>query len=345
MFSNHPDADINSLIETYHGENLADATRNLVHELFKKYGLIIIDADNTKLKKMFAPTIKKELLESFSFNAVEETNKQLIIDGSKIQVNPREINLFYILDGFRKRIIKENGVYTIDGMPSFSEEEMLAELDKNPERFSPNVILRPLYQEMILPNLAYVGGAGELSYWLQLKGVFDAVKCTYPMIGIRNSVLWIDGATSKKMTKINLEIDDLFETKDALKKGFVKNNSEGKLDFEAIDQLQKSLSDEINRLVTSIEPSMKGYASAEDSRLIKQMESLKAKLIKTSKSKHESSLKTIDQVIDKLFPNGGLQERNVNFFSFCPDGDYKSALNMLYNCIDSAEKDLIIIKE
>ena len=95
----------------------------------------------------------------------------------------------------------------------------------------------------------------------------------------------------KKMTKINLEIDDLFETKDALKKGFVKNNSEGKLDFEAIDQLQKSLSDEINRLVTSIEPSMKGYASAEDSRLIKQMESLKAKLIKTSKSKHESSLK------------------------------------------------------
>ena len=83
-------------------------------------------------------------------------------------------------------------------MPSFSEEEMLAELDKNPERFSPNVILRPLYQEMILPNLAYVGGAGELSYWLQLKGGFDAVKCTYPMIGIRNSVLWIDGATSQE---------------------------------------------------------------------------------------------------------------------------------------------------
>ena len=345
MFSNHPDSDINALIEEYNGRDLAAATRNLVHKLFEKYGLVIVDADHSELKKMFAPVIKKELLESFSFKVVEETNKLLIKDGSKIQVNPREINLFYILDGFRKRIIKENGAYTIEGMSPFSEEGILAELDQHPERFSPNVILRPLYQELILPNLAYIGGAGELSYWLQLKGVFDAVNCPYPMIGIRNSVMWIDAATSKKMTKINLDMEKVFESNDALKKDFVKNNSEGKLDFDAIDQLQKSLSEEIDRLVTSIEPSMKGYASAEDSRLIKQMESLKAKLIKTSKSKHESSLKTIDQVIDKLFPNGGLQERNVNFFSFCPDGNYQSALNTLYNCIDPEEKDLIIIKE
>ena len=345
MFSNHPDAEINSLIEAYKGDDLADATRNLVHKLFEKYGLVIIDPDNAKLKTMFAPIVKKELLESFSFKAVEQTNELLIKDGAKIQVNPREINLFYILDGFRKRIIKENGIFNIEGEKSFSEKELLVELDQHPERFSPNAILRPLYQEMILPNLAYVGGAGELSYWLQLKRMFDAVNCPYPMIGIRNSVMWIDSTTSKKMTKINLDISKVFETSDALKKYFVKNNSEGKLDFEVIDQLQKSLSEEINRLVTSIEPSMKGYASAEDSRLIKQMESLKAKLIKTSKSKHESSLKTIDQVIDKLFPNGGLQERNMNFFSFCPNGDYRNVLNELYNCIDPEEKDLIIIKE
>ena len=345
MFSNHPDAEINELIEEYQGENFAAATRNLVHKLFEKYGLIILDADNAKLKKMFAPIIKKELLESFSFKAVQKTNDRLINEGAKIQVNPREINLFYILDGFRKRIIKDNGVYTIEGLPSFSEEAILEELDNHPERFSPNVILRPLYQETILPNLAYIGGAGELSYWLQLKGVFDTVDCTYPMIGIRNSVLWIDAATSKKMDKTNLNLNEVFKSKDALKKAFVTTNSEGKLDFGVIDQLQKELSAEINRLVLSIEPSMSGYASAEDSRLGKQLEGLKAKLIKTSKSKHESSLKTIDQIIDKLFPGGGLQERIANFFSFSPDGNYHSRIDNLYELLDPEEKDLIVIKE
>lgn len=345
MFSNHPDAEVNALIEAYQGKDFADATRNLAHKLFEKYGLIILDADNSELKKMFAPVIKKELLESFSFNAVEKTNNSLINDGAKIQVNPREINLFYILDGFRKRIIKEGDIYTIEGQPSFSEKEILNELEEHPERFSPNVILRPLYQETILPNLAYVGGAGELSYWLQLKGVFEAVDCTYPMIGIRNSVLWIDSATSKKMDKINLSLTEVFKSKDALKKAFVTTNSEGKLDFEVIDHLQKELSNEINRLVVSIEPSMKGYASAEDSRLGKQIEGLKAKLIKTSKSKHESSLKTIDQIIDKLFPGGGLQERIANFFSFSPDGNYQSRIENLYELLDPEEKDLIVIKE
>jgi len=345
MFSNHPDAEINALIEEYNGDNLAEATRNLVHKLFEKYGLIILDADNAKLKKMFAPIIKKELLESFSFNAVQKMNGLLLSEGAKIQVNPREINLFYILDGFRKRIIKESGVYTIEGMKPFSEEEILEELNQHPERFSPNVILRPLYQETILPNLAYVGGAGELSYWLQLKGVFDAVSCTYPMIGIRNSVLWIDSATSKKMDKINLSLTEVFKSKDALKKAFVTVNSEGKLDFDAIDELQNSLSAEINRLVLSIEPSMSGYASAEESRLGKQLEGLKSKLIKTSKSKHESSLKTIDQIIDKLFPGGGLQERIANFFSFSPDGNYQNRIDNLYEILDPGEKDLIVIKE
>lgn len=345
MFSNHPESSINSLIDSYSGKNLAEATRNLVHHLFENFNLVIIDGDNAQLKSLFAPVIKKELLSSFSHNSVLKTNIELTQENVKIQVNPREINLFYILDGVRTRITKEKDQFHIEGVGNFSEDEILNELDFFPERFSPNVILRPLYQEVLLPNLAYVGGAGELSYWIQLKDVFDKTNCTFPMISIRNSVMWIDSPISKKMSKINLELDDLFESKDALKKNFVTNNSEGKLDFTTLDEMQKDLSNEIEKVVTSIEPSMAGMAESEVVKLKKQLENLKSKLVRTSKSKHDSELKAIDQIIDKLFPGGGLQERSVNFFSFSPDGDFQKLIESLYAQLDPEEKDLIVIKD
>lgn len=345
MFSNHPNGEIHQLIDAYQGDNLTEATRNLVHLLFKKYGLIIIDGDDAKLKKIFSPTVKKELTEQFSFHLVTKTNKELINVGYKIQVNPREINLFYIKDGLRERIILENGKYSVSGIAKFTKEEILIELEKFPERFSPNVILRPLYQEMILPNLCYIGGGGEVSYWLQLKAVFDAVDCVFPLVGVRNSVIWIELAIAKKKEKIALLLEDIFKTKDQLKKEYVQNNSDEALHFKNVDGIIEELKLEITDLIAGVDSSMVGYSSAENVKLQKQIEGIKSKLIKISKSKHESAMKTIDQIIDKLFPNGGLQERTTNFFSFCPDGNYADKLDALYDCISPEEKDLLILEE
>ena len=140
---------------------LADATRILVHELFSSYGVVVIDGDDTALKRLFIPTIKKELQEVFSSKEVEEQSNKLAAH-YKIQVNSREINLFYLQEGSRARIVKEGNTYFVNETAlSFSEKEILEELENHPERFSPNVLLRPLYQETILPNLAYIGGGGE----------------------------------------------------------------------------------------------------------------------------------------------------------------------------------------
>ncbi|MBC7493641.1 MAG: bacillithiol biosynthesis cysteine-adding enzyme BshC, partial [Flavobacterium sp.] len=160
-------------------QNLAAATRYLANKLFKNDGLVIIDADSKPLKKLFIPYFKQELLQQSSYITVTETNNQLI--NYSIQVNPREINLFYIENNLRERIIFENGNFKINNTKIiFSSQEILDELENFPEKFSPNVLLRPLYQEVILPNLAYIGGGGELAYWLQLKAMFKLFKTTFP---------------------------------------------------------------------------------------------------------------------------------------------------------------------
>ena len=161
-------------------QDLATATRFLANELFKKEGLVILDGESKSLKNLFIPYMNEELKNQSSFKTVSETNLKLTSDEYSIQVNPREINLFYIEDNLRERIIFENGKYKVNNTKiEFSQVEILAEVDKNPEKFSPNVILRPLYQEVILPNLCYIGGGGEIAYWLQLKSNFVKFKVRF----------------------------------------------------------------------------------------------------------------------------------------------------------------------
>ncbi len=345
LFANHPDSEIHGLLKSYDGKNLADATRNLVNHLFMEYGLVIIDGDDPTLKAQFAPIIKRELLEGFSAPAVRTMNALLEEQGLKTQVHPRDINLFYLDEGNRSRIEKINDAYKLSESKTVTSSELLAELEKYPERFSPNVVLRPVYQEFTLPNLAYIGGGGEISYWLQLKGVFDALNLTYPMINVRNSFLWIDANSSKKMEALGFSVRDLFESIDVLKSNYVKKNAGDELDFTELNKLQQSIANTIEKQVNAVDPAMNQYAQAEITRLEKQLASIQDKLIKRSKSKNESAMSHIEQLKERLFPDGGLQERSTSFFSFCPDGNYSSRLKELYKHIDPYSNDFCVIQE
>src|SRR6185436_12759892 len=120
--------------------------------------------------------------------------------GFKAQAYCRPINLFYMEEGVRERIepLGDGGYIRVDSKISYTQEEIIAELHSHPERFSPNVILRPLYQEFILPNLAYIGGGGELAYWLERKTQFEHFGVPFPMLVRRNSVLWLDRDANKR---------------------------------------------------------------------------------------------------------------------------------------------------
>lgn len=344
FFGEEKRAQLSILLEKYDGKNLTQATRGLVNELFGSYGLVIVDGDDRALKSVFAGTMKRELETQFSEKAVAIANEALSAEGYKLQVMARPINLFYLLDGVRERIIPTDAGYSVEGVGNFSQDELLKELQETPERFSPNVILRPVYQEQILPNLAYVGGAGEISYWYQLKGVFDALEVQYPLIQVRNSVMKIDKSVKGKMDSIDFNLNDVFEDADVLKKAYVKEHSADDLDFTAFDDQANQLK-ELLASYTGKFSNLEQYTSVEIKRLDKQLEGIKGKLVKVSKGKHEKAMKSIDFIKDRLFPGGGLQERNVNFLSFAADGDIQKLLNELYEAIDPFEKDLIVIED
>lgn len=344
FFSTRPESEIHELIDSYRGNNLSEATRRLLNKLFGKYGLLILDGDDEKLKRTFVPYMEKELSEQFSYKAVTKTNKELEKSGAKIQVMAREVNLFYIEDNSRERIVFENGRYQIEGKGNFTEEEIIKLLRSQPCSFSPNVVLRPLFQEVLLPNLAYIGGAGEIAYWLQLKGVFDTAGIPYPLIQVRNSVLWVDRTVSAKKEKFDIQLQQIFKPTHALKQAYIEQNEES-LEFDELDEAAEKLTSKIDELVSRTDESLIQYASAEISRINKQLEGIKAKMIRVSKSRHTEAMSAVDFIKDRLFPSGKMQEREVSFFHFCPQGNTGERLELLYSAIDPFEKDLIIIRE
>ncbi len=345
FFENQPESEIQAIFDTYNGANLAEATFKLVNKLFADYGLIVLDGDQRELKKAMIPLVEKELKEQFSYHAVHKTNEQIRKEGLKLQVNAREINLFYIEDQVRERILHLDEEFFIEGKGKFSLDELLKLLYEKPECFSPNVILRPVYQEMILPNLCYVGGVGEISYWLQLKGVFDALELVYPMIQVRSSILWVDTVTSKRLDKAEIVLEDLFKDSSDVKKQYLTENASEEIDFEKIDSQFEELRIALIDKIDAIDPNLDKYALAETVKMQKQLESIKEKLTRSVKQRHDAGLKAIDQIFDKLFPNGGMQERTMNLISMCADGKVTSKIHQLHSVIDPFDPDFVIIRE
>jgi bacillithiol biosynthesis cysteine-adding enzyme BshC len=295
--------------------NLADATRFLANELFKNEGLVILNGDSKELKKVFIPYAKKELLEQKSFQQVNETNK--LLNDYFVQVNPREINLFYIENNLRERILFENTVYKVNNTElHFSETEILIELENHPEKFSPNVILRPLYQEVILPNLCYIGGSGELAYWLELKSNFEENNITFPMLLLRNSVLLATQKQAEKADKLALSWSDLFSNQQELFDKKTKEFSQFTIDFSIQKAHLKKQFEALYEISNLTDPSFIGAVKAQETKQLKGLDTLEKRLLKAEKRMHSDKLERILELQNKLFPNHSLQERKVNFSEF-----------------------------
>ncbi|HEU4790454.1 MAG TPA: bacillithiol biosynthesis cysteine-adding enzyme BshC, partial [Flavobacterium sp.] len=295
--------------------NLADATRYLANALFGSAGLVILDADNLELKRNFIPYIKDELLNQTSFKAVTETIEKL--KDYSVQVNPREINLFYIEDNLRERIILENGIYKVNHTKiEFTESEILELLESNPEKFSSNVIMRPLYQEVILPNLCYIGGGGEIAYWFELKSFFASAKVTFPILLLRNSVLLATEKQNKKADKLNLTWSDLFTKQASLINRITQKLSDFPIDFTEQKEVLKKQFEVLLELANHTDKSFLGAVKAQETKQTKGLESLEKRLLIAQKRKFHDELQRIIDLQNELFPNQSLQERQANFSEF-----------------------------
>ena len=322
-------------------DNLADATRYLANALFGTYGLVIIDADNSDLKHAFIPYVKEELVHQTSHKLVLETAEKL--KEYTVQVNPREINLFYIDDNLRERIIFENDKFKVNHTNiEFSETEILKLLENHPEKFSPNVIMRPLYQEVILPNLCYIGGGGEIAYWLELKSFFDASNVTFPVLLLRNSVLLATEKQVKKADKLNLTWSDLFSKQDSLINKKTKELSEFTIDLANLKKQLQEQFENLYKIASQTHESFIGAVKAQEAKQNKGLENLEKRLLRAQKRTLSDILNRICELQNELFPNQSLQERQANFSEFYLEND-ESLIPMIINQLKPLENKFDVI--
>lgn len=302
---------IMSWLENYNRSNLSEATRDLVHALFQDRDLLILDADDPILKAEFAAVMEAELFDQESHKMVNDSITELNKLGYDGQATPREINLFYLEENNRDRIIRNgSGFETANGSFKWSDDEMRRELYAHPENFSPNVILRPLYQEYILPNTIYTGGGGEIAYWLQLKRMFDHYNVPFPIVLVRNSVLLIDDRSRDKMNDLGVRIEDLFGDIEAFISMWIGEKAEIDLGKEK-EEISK-LFEGIRKEAMDIDPTMEKAVLGEEQRQINALENLEKKLIKAAKRREETDVNQIRKLKDRVFPDGALQERRSN---------------------------------
>lgn len=324
--------------------NLSDATRILVNKIFNDYGLVIIDPNNKKLKYLFREIIVNEIKDNVVKNYSQESIEKLNNLNYKIQASPRDINLFYIEKNIRERIIKKDKLFsTENNLKNWTLDEIINEINSSPEKFSPNVLLRPLYQEQILPNLCYVGGPAEIAYWLELKSVFNGLDLTFPILLNRNSAIIIKTKTREKLEKYNLKIDDIFLNKSDLKKKLIKGISDFNLDFSDLKVQLINQFNELRKISKKTEKSFTGALNAQEKKQINGLDKLEKRLIKAEQKIHDDQISKVIYLTNDIFPENKIQERTINFSSFYKDEGEK-LIDIIKNKLDPMNQKFTIIE-
>lgn len=309
-----------SLIQEAYCEDLswAEGQRKLLNSLFGDKGLLILDADDPKLKESMIPAFQRDLTDNLLYQKVNDTIEPW--SKKSIQVNPREINLFYLEQRSRKRIVKKNEGLQIDEESKFfSLDEMLRELEKSPEKFSPNVLMRPLYQETILPNVAYVGGGSEINYWLQLLSFFKAEEMPFPILVPRNSFTILPEKWDIKREKLNLDWEDIFIPEIELEKKWVQKNTKLNIDFNEhqsrVDEVYLSILKEAEKT----DASLKNLVLARKKQQEKAFKQMRKRLLNAERRVFKEDLLRVQRLREEFFPESKWQERRMGFVEASED--------------------------
>ena len=324
------------------GKTIQQATLELVHLLFAEFGLLVLIPDNARLKKAFEPVVIKELTTQFSHTEVAHTIEQLA-QHYKVQAAGRDINLFYLTENARERIAFDGTHYTVTALnKQWTKEACLQEVAEHPERISANVILRGVFQETILPNIAFIGGGGELAYWLELKNVFKAVQVSYPVLILRNSFLLAQEAHEQQAVKLGFTLEDMFQKQEVLYTALVKRLTNQQLSLQDLIQQHQQLYQQIQQQAASIDITLQQHTEALYAKASKPLYELEKKMLRAEKRKYAAQQRQLAKLHQQLFPLHNLQERIENFASFFAQYG-PSWLRYLYDISPSLEQEFTIV--
>lgn len=328
------------------GESIQNATLGFVNYLFGRYGLVVVIPDSAILKSVAIDMFKEELLYQHSSALVEQTSDNLMAAGYKPQAHGRAINFFYLKeDGSRLRIEKQDSLWhVVDSDISFSEKELIEDLNIHPERYSPNVILRGLFQETILPNIAFIGGGGELAYWLELKNIFEHYNVPYPLLLLRNSFLIVNKTQLSKVKKLGFVIKDLFAPLLGLQSKWVKAHSKNNTSTSQALMGLKRIYEDLIEQATPISSSLRGHIYALQKQSEKKIAELEKKLLRAEKRNYADAMRQIENLKQQLFPIHNLQERIDNILVYYAKWG-PAFIDMLYSYSYTLEQEFVILEE
>ncbi len=299
--------------------NIKKATFELINELFKDNGLLIVDPDSVRLKKMFVDFMLQDIIDQSSKPEIEKSINALK-PNYKIQATPRGVNFFYLYNQHRERIEYKNETFFIPKLKLvFSGEQMRQEIKTYPERFSPNVFLRALMQESILPNIAFIGGGGEIAYWLEMKNMFVKYGVDFPLLIVRNSMIIVEEKIiQKKINKNTFHLEEIFQTEEKWlkqKAGELMNRERKikiKQHLRAIEKKYEEIQTEVENKMPHLQDHLKALRKKHTTDFL----NVEKKILRAYKKELETEKAQRQQIVRAIFPNGTFQERNQNFIYF-----------------------------
>ncbi len=301
------------------GKTFAQSFRELLFSLFDEYGLVIFNPLDTAVKKLLVPIFKKEITEFRSHSGKLVERSAELEDTYHAQVKVKPINLFYIDNNERLLIEPAENEYRLKGKrKKFTQDEMLAQLNFQPEKFSPNVILRPICQDYLFPTAFYVAGPSEISYFAQITPMYELYGIQQPYIYPRSSVTIVEKGIKNIIEKYNLKHTDFFHDEEQLINMVINSLSELNLEtiFENASAELNSTMDRLNQYLLQIDKTLFDVTDKSKEKISQIVDSIRAKALDAEKRKHEVAIRQIKKARNILFPNGNLQEREINFFFF-----------------------------
>ncbi len=284
------------------GHTLAQATQLILNSLFGEEGLIVLDIATDAVKEEMSSCFQKELQEKWVYSTTADAIS-FLNENYKVQAPPREINLFEYREGERIRI------------DSVTDKSMNL-WKENPALLSPNVMLRPLMQQTVLPSVAVIGGGAEVAYWLQQKSIFDDAGIDFPVVLMRDIFSVIDLKSYEKWMEYGFDLLDFFEEKESLFKKFALK------EFKFAQEIEHALSKgeaifnilkaEIEKVDKTLIPTVDG----EKNQFIKSIKHIHQKALTAEKRKNEQDLQSIVKIKHKVFENNYLIERKENFSAY-----------------------------
>ncbi|MCW9097163.1 MAG: bacillithiol biosynthesis cysteine-adding enzyme BshC, partial [Ignavibacteriaceae bacterium] len=301
------------------GKTFKEAFRDLVFKYFDKYGLVIFDPQDSEVKRLLKPIFKKEITD-FRLHTEKLVHLSATLEELyHAQVKVKPVNLFLMVDEGRHSIEPVENEYKLRRKrKSFTEEQILELLENEPEKFSPNVLLRPICQDFLLPTAFYIGGPSEISYFAQIKPLYEFYDIVPPIIYPRSSATILETPIAKIMEKHAVDLNEIFIDVENIKKKIINSVEESSIDemFDGLTNHVETAFDELKEKLIDLDKTIADSSNRYRDKIFGSINELKSKAEKAQQKKYEVTLRQIDRAAINLFPNSNLQERELNFVYF-----------------------------